>query len=70
MGTSFHLFSLTWFNHEGGITWTRSKELKDLDYAEDFCLLAENYEEMQHLSDQLSDDAAKIELEKIAVVSR
>ena len=47
---------------DGGIVWTGSEKLKDLDYADDICLLAESYEEMQHLTDQLARDAGKIGL--------
>ena len=47
---------------EGGLTWVGSEKLKDLDYADDICLLAENFEEMQQLTDQLASDAAKIGL--------
>ena len=45
---------------EGGITWTGSGKLKDLDYAEDICLLAENSAETQNLTNRLAEDAAKI----------
>ena len=36
--------------------------MKDLDYADDICLLAENYAEMQDLTNRLAEDAAKIGL--------
>ena len=47
---------------EGEITWTGSRRLKDLDYVGDTCLLAENYAEMQNLTNRLAEDAAKIRL--------
>ena len=47
---------------DGGIAWIGKEKLKDLDYADDICLLAENFEEMQRLTDKLSSDAAKIGL--------
>ena len=39
---------------DGGITCKGMKKLKDLDYADDICLLAESYEEMQRLTDKLA----------------
>ena len=47
---------------DGGLTWIGSEKLKDLDFADDICLLGENFEEMQQLTDQLASDAAKIGL--------
>ena len=35
----------------------------DLDYADGICLLAESFDEMQQLTDQLVSDAAKIGIE-------
>ena len=51
---------ITWT--DGSITWTGLKKLKDLDYADDICLLAESYVEMQNLTNQLAEGAAKIGL--------
>ena len=47
---------------DGGIVWTGSEKLRDLDYADDICLLGESYEEMHRPTDQLARDAGNIRL--------
>ena len=45
-----------------GIEWTGGKRLRDLDYADDICLLARDIEEMQVMVDTIVTEGSKIGL--------
>ena len=47
---------------ECGIEWTGGKRLRDLDYADDICLLASDIEEMQMMVDTIVMEGEKIGL--------
>ena len=47
---------------ECGIYWNNAKRLRDLDYADDICLLANDVEEMQRMVDTLVTEGNKIGL--------
>ena len=49
-------------NIDGGIEWVGSKRLRDLDYADDICLLADNMNAMKIMTDLVVEEASKVGL--------
>ncbi|CAH8845511.1 unnamed protein product [Trichobilharzia szidati] len=50
-------------NEETGIKWTHTKNLEDLDFADDICLISHKLEDMQVKSNKLAEEASKIGLQ-------
>ncbi|CAH8843500.1 unnamed protein product [Trichobilharzia szidati] len=50
-------------NEETGIKWTHTKNLEDLDFADDICLISHKLEDMQAKSNKLAEEASKIGLQ-------
>ena len=44
-----------------GIQWTFAKQLDDLDFADDICLLSHSHKQMQNKSSKLTQEAEKKE---------
>jgi len=49
-------------NKPRGITWIQTERLEDLDYADDACLLAHTYQDMQAKINDLESESAKVGL--------
>ena len=49
-------------NVDGGIDWTGGKQLKDLDYADDICMLANDIEDMKSMTELVVTEASKVGL--------
>nr|CAH8838004.1 unnamed protein product [Trichobilharzia regenti] len=49
-------------NEGTGIKWTDTKDLEDLDFADDICLISHKLEDMQVKSNKLAEEASKIGL--------
>ena len=47
-------------NEETGIKWTHTKNLEDLDFADDLFLISHKLEDMQVKSNKLTEEASKI----------
>ena len=46
----------------GGIEWTAGRRLRDLAYADDICLLADDLEDMRRMTEAVVCEAAKVGL--------
>ena len=45
-----------------GLSWTEGRRLKDLDFADDLALLAESWQQLQLMTTELEENAAKVGL--------
>ncbi|CAH8856362.1 unnamed protein product [Trichobilharzia szidati] len=50
-------------NEKTGISWTDVKNLEDLDFADDLCLMSHKIEDLQAKTDKLVEEAAKTGLQ-------
>ena len=50
-------------NVHGGVTWTNNTTIRDVEYADDVCLVSQTMEHMSAMTDSLHDEAKKIGLE-------
>ena len=47
-------------NIDGGVEWTGSKRVRDLDYADDTCILADNMNAINIMTDLVVEEASKV----------